>query len=299
MTFGSLFSGIGGLDLGLERAGMECKWQIEIDDYCQKVLKKHWPNIPRFKDVKTVHGIMAHAASEGRQSERRRSSNTGSAADKSSSCGENGSREHCPSCLTSVDLICGGFPCQPFSVAGKQRGEEDDRNLWPETLRIIRELSPRYVLLENVPGLIPNAYFDTILDELEDAKYEAWPLVIPAAAFDAPHLRKRVFIVGYAKLMWKLQSQRGECNKWGWSSNTSEDVADTKGSNDQKWNRIGRSGQVQFRRSSWWSTEPNVGRVATRISSRVDRLKGLGNAVVPQVAEWIGRRILESERDLF
>lgn len=102
ITFGSLFSGIGGFDLGLERAGMVCKWQVENNEFCQKVLTKHWPNVSRFGDIKNV------------------------------------TKEQ----LEPVDLICGGFPCQPFSQAGKQRGKADDRYLWPEMLRVIRELKP-------------------------------------------------------------------------------------------------------------------------------------------------------------
>ncbi len=106
MKVGSLFSGIGGLDLGLERAGMEVVWQVEIDDFCNKVLAKHWPDVARYRDVRTVGDDLEH-----------------------------------------VDLICGGFPCQPVSVAGKRNGKEDERWLWPDYLRIVRIVKPRWVLV--------------------------------------------------------------------------------------------------------------------------------------------------------
>ena len=114
------------MDLGLDRAGMECAWQVEIDEYCLKVLEKHWPDVPKYKDVKDV----------GKEN------------------------------LKTVDLIAGGFPCQPHSVAGKRKGAEDDRNLWPEFIRIIRDLKPRFVLGENVPGIV-TTYLDTVLSDLE------------------------------------------------------------------------------------------------------------------------------------
>ena len=156
MKFGSLFAGIGGLDLGLERAGMECAWQVEIDDFCQRVLTKHWPDVPKYKDVRDV----------GKEN------------------------------LEAVDLIAGGFPCQPFSVAGKQRGEKDDRHLWPEMLRVITELKPTWVLGENVPGIIP-IFLDEAISDLEDQGYTCETFVLPAVAFDAPHRRDRLFILAY------------------------------------------------------------------------------------------------------
>jgi len=143
MRFGSLFAGIGGFDLGLERAGMECVWQVEIDPYCQKVLAKHWPQVKRYDDVRE--------------------------------CGEHN--------LETVDLICGGFPCQPHSVAGKRRGAVDDRNLWPEYRRVLAELRPRWVLGENVPGIV-TTMLDEVLSDLESEGYAATTIVLPAVAFD-------------------------------------------------------------------------------------------------------------------
>lgn len=162
LTVGSLFSGIGGLDLGLERAGMRVAWQCEIDPYCQRVLTKHWPDVPKFRDVRSVG---AHN-------------------------------------LASVDLIAGGFPCQPFSDAGERRGTDDDHNLWPEFARIIRELRPRWVLAENVPGLLSidsGRIFGGILSDLAALGYGIEWHCIPAAALGAPHRRDRVYIVAHAE----------------------------------------------------------------------------------------------------
>ena len=159
MTFGSLFAGIGGFDLGLERAGMECKWQVEIDPFCLKVLEKHWPGVKRYGNVKTV----------GKHN------------------------------LEPVDLICGGFPCQPFSVAGKRGGREDNRYLWPEMLRVISEVRPTWVIGENVAGIV-NMALDQVCSDLEGEGYEVQPFIIPACAVNAPHRRDRVWIVAHAQV---------------------------------------------------------------------------------------------------
>ena len=194
-----------------------------------------------------------------------------------------------------VDLICGGFPCQPFSVAGKRKGTADKRWLWPEFHRIIRLLRPEYILLENVPGILASwGGMGEILRDLAQSGYDAEWDCIPAAAFGAPHLRYRVFIVAYPSQL--------RCYTWG-----TEQSLQGIGSSDKAWQDVADTeriyvqgfdngqGQEQFGRSSWWSTESDVGRVAHGVPSRVDRLKALGNAVVPQVAEWIGRRIMEFE----
>lgn len=163
LTVGSLFSGIGGLELGLERAGMQVIWQVEKDPYCLKVLARHWPNVERYEDVKEV----------GRHN------------------------------LQPVDLICGGFPCQDVSLAGKRAGLQGERTtLWREFARIIRELRPRWVLAENVPGLLSSdkgMFFGQVLRDLAACGYDAEWQVLPAAAFGAPHKRDRVFIVAYAQ----------------------------------------------------------------------------------------------------
>ena len=274
MRFGSLFSGIGGMDLGLERAGMECVWQVEIDDYCQRVLAKHWPDVERFADVREV----------GKHN------------------------------LAPVDLIAGGFPCQPHSVAGKRAGAADDRNLWPEYLRIVRELEPRYVLGENVPGL-RTTMLDTVLSDLENAGYTVWTFNIPACALDAPHRRERLFIVARRERMGRKEGasegvQSQEQKQEGQEpQHICEGISETKDVAYCSGKRI--QGQRASRKQiaeihggseipmrdgchgTFWTVEPDVGRVAHGVPNRVDRLRGLGNAVVPQVAEYVGRMIMQ------
>jgi DNA (cytosine-5)-methyltransferase 1 len=264
-TFGSLFAGIGGIDLGLERAGMTCEWQVEIDDYCTRVLEKHWPHVARYRNVRD--------------------------------CGTHN--------LEPVDLIAGGFPCQPHSVAGRRRGKADDRNLWPEYRRIVAELRPRWVLAENVPGII-HTMLDEVLSDLESLAYSVGTLVVPAVAFDAPHRRDRVFIV--ANAIGGGCQQEGQCRS----------VAGVEGNGKDNTVSVAQSGAFQAMANAsvqglegevsergngrqprlsaeygQWPIEPDVGRVADGVPHRVDRLRALGNAVVPQVAEWIGRQILE------
>jgi len=132
LTVGSLFSGIGGLDLGLERAGMTVRWQVEQDAWCQRVLAKHWPDVPRYGDIKTIDWTE----------------------------------------VEPIDLVCGGFPCQPVSLAGKRRAQDDPRWLWPEFARCLRVLRPRFALLENVPGLL-SAGFGDVLGDLAALGYDA------------------------------------------------------------------------------------------------------------------------------
>src|SRR3990167_7192103 len=136
---------------------MEVRWQVENDSFCSKVLAKHWPEVKRYGDIRTLTGEE----------------------------------------LESVDLICGGFPCQPVSVAGKRRGTEDERWLWPEFARLLRVVRPRYALIENVPGLLGFGGMSDILRDLAGLRYDAEWSIIPAAAVGAPHLRGRVFIVAY------------------------------------------------------------------------------------------------------
>src|SRR3990172_3735236 len=167
ITVGSLFSGIGGFDLGLERAGFKIKWQVEINEWCQKILTKHWPNVSKYRDIR---GVGIHN-------------------------------------LETVDLICGGFPCQPFSTAGKRKGKEDDRHLWPEMLRVISELQPRWVIGENVAGFVSMGLDDCISD-LENQGYEVQTFIIPACALNAPHRRDRVWIVANARLLRQTEHEK-------------------------------------------------------------------------------------------
>jgi DNA (cytosine-5)-methyltransferase 1 len=263
MTFGSLFSGIGGIDIGLERAGMVCKWQVEIDSYCQKVLEKHWPNVKRYSDVKEV----------GKHN------------------------------LEPVDLICGGFPCQPHSYAGKRMASNDERDLWDEFYRIICEIKPRWVVAENVPGLLSSEngqFFGRILRDLAASGYDAEWQSIPAAAFGAPHIRERVFIVAHNPSVGNGRvsvSARGSLEKGTDTDRICTDVSDADRPGLERKITKGIIGGKQGLPSKcdWWSVEPDVGRVANGIPNRVDRLKGLGNAVVPQVAEWIGKCIIQAK----
>ena len=333
MTFGSLFAGIGGFDRGLEMAGMTPLWQVEIDPFCLKVLEKHWPTVRRYTDVREVHGNVAHAENREQQEQQaghyRRASESsvsigsvtgagrrvphGYSAERSGIGGRvaEAVSNPCPSCLPSVDLICGGFPCQPFSVSGKQRGKEDDRFIWPEMFRIVSELRPTWVIGENVPGLV-RLGLDQVLSDLESIGYSCQTFDIPACAVDAPHVRHRIWIVANANreqigILHNNGSGSKRGNKergkqfLGYASG-GEDVADADIQGSQGWDERGeRGGEL----SPWaggtsnagnWLPEPELGRVAHGIPRRVDRLRSLGNAVVPQLVEVIGRAIMEAEK---
>jgi DNA (cytosine-5)-methyltransferase 1 len=308
-----LFSGIGGFSLGLQRAGMKTIGFCEIDKYCQKVLKKNFPDIPIYDDV----------------------------------CKLTGSDINEP-----VDLICGGFPCQPFSVAGKRLGAADDRHLWPEYLRLIQELRPTWVIGENVAGLI-NMGLDNVLSNLEGAGYSSRTFVIPAVAVDAKHRRDRIWVVAHSMCSSggseprEQQGERAEiidrscardvahtgfegvCQR-GIVNDACEDdrlprgirpdgvsvrgfeegkdMADSASIRQsgpwqsEQWGSSTTHGEGQANIlesigvACEWGPEPAVGRVAHGIPHRMDRLKGLGNAVVPQIPEIIGNAIMEVSR---
>ena len=384
-----LFSGIGGFSLGLEWAGMSTVAMCEKDPYCRKILAKHWPDLTIHEDIRNLDGKKYR---------------------------------------NSIDLVAGGFPCQPFSVAGKRKGSDDDRHLWPEMRRVIQEAKPRWVIGENVFGFI-NMALDDVQADLEREHYEVRKFVLPAVAVDARHRRDRIILIaysnspavwnlperqeigrnniqasrqaitshhGYAQSMananeherwresstesqgresrmehgsrssrlterqpnqtlanpnssWELQQEGDQQEIGGWSSNSSqqnvansygegleigqdlrenheqelspsersgserrEDVANSHGtrseaglSGQESWEE-GNSGELdhQGHQQSWrkgsreWPAEPCVGRVADGVPNRVDRIKGLGNAVVPQLIQAIGELVIEADREM-
>jgi len=314
-----LFSGIGGFSLGLERTGgFETVAFCEYAEFPRKVLAKHWPNVPIYPDVRELTAERLHADGLGR-----------------------------------IDIICGGYPCQPFSYAGKRNGAEDDRHLWPEMRRLVETLRPAWVIGENVAGHITMG-LDDVLADLDGLGYATQAFVIPACAVNAPHRRDRTWVVAYGPRIQcdeqhdDTREQLGRRPSWssefgncdgaetlansnsarlkqgdealaGRSSEQSdcrrlqsrENVSHANHQGPQGWvsHGIARSegwqepgdGCAAERGLEWcgsrdeqWTVEPAVGRVAYGISGRVDRLKALGNAVVPQIPELIGRAILKS-----
>lgn len=236
----SLFTGIGGIDLAAEWANFETVGQCEWADYPTKVLEKHWPNVPRWRDIRTLTKESFYEKT-GR---------------------------------TTVELISGGFPCQPFSSAGQRRGEADDRFLWPEMLRVISELQPNWIIGENVAGIISMGIERPILD-LGSAGFETQAFLIPACSVNAPHRRERVFIIAHRN------SERGQSfSEWEYKDNG--DMG-----NDKKdwpllnWNNIRVEAETRFYRESN-ALPSRICRVDDGIPDRMDRLKCLGNAVVPQ-----------------
>jgi len=239
MKVGSLFSGIGGFDLGLERAGFEISWQVEIDEYCRQVLKKHWPAVPCHYDIRSIDWQW----------------------------------------VQPVDLVCGGFPCQPFSCAGKRRGAADDRYLWPEVVRCLQTIRPAWFLGENVPGLL-HLGIEHVCADLEALGYQVAVLGIPACAVGAPTVRQRLWICAY--------SDRNRLE-----ANTNEEII-CRSANGARRNGHPRT----MGSSSEWSRPRPIGArpmgVDNGIPADVDRLRGLGNAIVPQIAEALGRMIKEA-----
>ncbi len=297
MKGGSLFSGLGGLDLALEACGVEVKWQVEYNEYCNKVLERHWPDVKRYTDIRTTDF-----------------------------------RE-----LEHVDLICGGFPCQPFSVAGKNRGEADERNMWPDTFRAIRESGCRYAFLENVPNLLTHSYFGTIIADLASIGFNAEWDCFTASEVGATHRRRRLFILAYSNDISAQQQERNNLGRGASSEswqgiragagrrtsdgNYAEGMSQPLGNPFEMETAVANAGcqhqhlqqrihgaEYQGSRVKWppspddkerWasllsevpSLEPALCRVADGIPDRTHRLKALGNAVVPATGELAFRTL--------
>ncbi len=271
-----LFSGIGGFSLGLERAGMQTVAFCEPNKFCQAVLHKHWPDVPIYEDVRDLSAT--RLVNDGIQ----------------------------------FDVICGGFPCQDISVAGKGAGLAGERSgLWWEYHRLIAETRPSWVIAENVAALRHRG-LDDVLRSLAEIGYDAEWHCIPASAVGAPHQRDRIWIVACPP---QLQRDVGDNNSrislegesvsklgnGGWSA----DVADTNGTRWQRSQETRNDAEVWTQSTNQlitgcggvsgrnWEIEPSVGRVANGVPNRLDRLKALGNAVVPQIPELIGKWIYE------
>lgn len=269
---------------------------MEIDPFCYRILRKHWPDVPKFRDVRDI---------------------------------EEGD-------LEPVDLICGGFPCQPTSHAGRRKGQQDQRWLWPEMARIVRMVRPRFILVENPTGLFTvnqGGAFARILSDLAAFGYDCEWDCLPAAAFGAPHLRYRVFIVAYSHTHGfegqnlHIRSRRqdeatavtvghdsvvadsdnrrrttDQQHILPWKLHPTGDAGIAANANKQRLQGFRIFTECPRKASAWARLEEEtVAEVATDLCGvddgdpyRVDRLKALGNAVVPQVAEWIGRRIIEA-----
>ena len=286
-----LFSGIGGFSLGLESADLvETVAFCDFDKYCQQILKKNFPGVPIYEDVKELNYERLKA--DG---------------------------------LSEIDIITGGYPCQPFSVAGRKKGEEDPRHVWPEMFRLVQELRPTWVIGENVGGHIKLG-LDTVLENLESEGYSARTFSISASSIGAVHKRERVWIMAHSGRSSGREQSPGNKEGLGlWSFETPErstDTSETTGSseraeimaNTKSSNRneheidrehgettpqeiFGDGGSVSGV-GTWWKAEPDVGRVAYGVSKGVDRLKCLGNSVVPQIPYVIGltiKKILENE----
>jgi len=279
-----LFSGIGGFSLGLEKVGFKTIAFCEREEYCRMLLQKHWKGVKIYNDIKKLEA---------------------------------------KDIKEPVDILTGGFPCQPYSVAGKQKGTNDDRYLWPEMFRVIKEVKPTFIIAENVRGLIniqDGMVFETVCSDLESKGFEIQTFIIPAAGVGAPHKRERVWIVGYSKYNGSLTSkikrrddkindraEEGEnttlqpertsrsgnnvtmensgCELYERSSIRGKDEDETR---KEITNQHQRSSSTSWRS---WEFEPDVGRVANGVPGRAHRLRGLGNAIIPKIAEEIGRSI--------
>lgn len=287
-----LFSGIGGFALGFHMADPKFKTVgfVEQDEYCQKILALRFPEVPIYNDIKTFD----------------------------------------PTEFIGTDIVCGGFPCQPWSQAGRQQGVNDDRDLWHEMLRVIKAVKPRFVVGENVRGFINEPLgLQRSISEMEAIGYENQAFIIPALAVDAKHRRDRCWIISVANTKSKRHG-RGNSQKCrvserviqpkkqtggalgrktkGCSQPRRETVADTTSQRMEGRGATGKqkpqaSGEERLPRrhsaGSWpsdWPVEPNIPRISHGVPNRVDRLKCIGNSIIPAIAMHIGRAIIEADR---
>ena len=241
-----LFSGIGGFSLGLEATGgFKTVAFCEIEEYPRKVLRKHWPDVRQYEDIKKL--TYETLRSDG---------------------------------IGSVDIITGGYPCQPFSNAGKKQGESDPRHLWPEMFRIIKECRPTWVIGENVSGHVKLG-LDAVLADLEGQGYGTRTFSVSAASVGANHKRERIWIVAHS-VKGDVEAGRERRRAIREGHQGEGFPGDVAGRGENPW-------------EGWWTTEPEVGRMDHGIPKRVDRLKCLGNSLIPMIPFLIGRSILESD----
>ena len=284
-----LCSGIGGFALGFQWAGLSKPVLFcDIEPWSRQILAKHWPDVPIAEDVKEL---------------------------------ANDPDGLIPRTDPKRTILTAGYPCQPFSHAGKRLGHEDDRHIWPYLLQIVAQKRPAWCCFENVYGHVSMG-LDQVLSDLEGQGYATRPFIVPACGVDAPHRRDRLWIIAHSQSdRWdKRQSDQRRRNErnaprkeqglgYGGSfERGAKDVADTdnkglqgrlywgKDTQRQSVNGYIRCGGAAHRQpaQNWWLTEPSVGRVAHGIPKRVDRLRGLGNAIVPQIAQKIGEAIKAS-----
>lgn len=315
----SLFTGAGGGLLGTKLLGWKAIGYVEKETYCQKVIRQRIAD--GILDAAPIFGDIRKFISDG----------------------------YAASYTGLVDVVTAGFPCQPFSVAGKRKGADDERNMCPATIETIRIVRPRFAFMENVPGLLSSGYFGTVLRDLHEAGYDARWMVLGADDCGAPHRRKRLWILAYTDApggyFWPRISmqQRAGLPNINWSGGSSanegrsdvanaterqdngrkrgnvdeaaegresfdaaldacgEDMADPKGITERPGLCHNEPGRIRRRRSGdgsgerdWWATEPDVGRVAHGVASRVDRLKALGNGQVPQVVACAWRTLMDT-----
>jgi DNA (cytosine-5)-methyltransferase 1 len=254
-------------------------WQCEQDPYCRRVLAKHWPGVPCHPDVRALVADTGAQRRNGRPREQdagRQAPFGGAQGDPARDGRGAPPADDVPVPVPYVDVLAAGWPCPGFSVAGRGEGfDHAGSGLWTEIVRLVPDLRPRYVVLENVSALLGRG-LGRVLGDLAACGYDAEWDCIPASAVGAPHRRDRVWLVAYPAIGGGQRRRAAPGSPDGGQS-------------------LGLPARPDPRIGGEWLAEPDVGRVAHGIPARVDRLRALGNALVPQIAEWLGRRILEAE----